>query len=335
MDPKHDATETKPLRRKVLNFAALAVLAASAVPAHGLSLAASATQTQFDFHELTGEEILEVINAAGGAAVVKLDPETGLIDEISASIETGFEYDYDEMTEVIDSLQATGVVPKKLLGDLAQTSVSVSIAFNGTLTTGSTSVTGVSSTAGLSIGLPVTGTGVAANTTIAAIPTPGTNGVITLSTAATASGAATALTAAGEQQVICLAEWTLDWKRKTPDATTTDDGEYESSVASTKSWSVKAKYMFCDGDPSQAGNILAFIDTTQVDYLTWNFFPTISSGRLAFQGTAIVDGITMGTGIGKVVGLDVSLKGTGPLTRMTQIAPVTTTTTATGQQAEV
>lgn len=140
-------------------------------------------------------------------------------------------------------------------------------------------------------------------------------------------------TSGGETQVIGLAEWTIDWKRKTADATTTDDDTYESSLGSTASWSVKSKYMFIDGDPSQSTYILATITTPQSP-LTWNFFPTIATGRAAFTGNAYVDGITIASGMGKVVGMDVSLKGTGQLKVVTQIAPVANPNTGTGQTAE-
>ena len=123
-----------------------------------------------------------------------------------------------------------------------------------------------------------------------------------------------------ETQVIGLSEWTLDWKRKTADATTTDNATYESSLPSTASWSVKAKYMFVSADTSQATNILATITALQSP-LTWNFFPTVATGREAFSGQAYVDGITIASGMGKTVGLDVSLKGTGPLSILTQLAP--------------
>ena len=59
-------------------------------------------------------------------------------------------------------------------------------AFTGTLTSGSASVTGVSSTTGLSIGQDVTGTGIPAGTTILTIN--GLTATITLSANATASG---------------------------------------------------------------------------------------------------------------------------------------------------
>ena len=142
-------------------------------------------------------------------------------------------------------------------------------------------------------------------------------------------------TSGGEVQVIGLAEWSLSWKRKTADATTTDDAEYESSLGSTKSWSVKAKYMFIDGDSSQQSNIYSAISTLQNDSQIFNFFPTVATGRAAFQGACIIDGIDIATGMGKCVGTDVSLKGTGPLTMLTQAAPQANTNTVTGEQAEV
>jgi hypothetical protein len=261
---------------KWLNFTALAALAivnATALTPHvahrgGVDLSASATQLEFEYREVTGEDILAMTERVGG----RVDPESlkydeaGLITEITASIDTAYEYDYDEMLSVLDSIQATAPTPKKLLGDLAQTSVLV------------------------------TGT---------------------------------------QTQVVGLAEWTISWKRKTADATTTDDAEYESSLGSTKSWTVKSKYMFIDGDTSQNTYVLAAINTLQNDSSLWNFFPTVETGRAAFQGQAIVDGIDISTGMGKCVGTDVSLKGTGPLTMLVQSAPIANPNTVTGQSAQV
>ena len=215
--------------------------------------------------EATGEDILAAFEAVGGQGIFERDPDTGLITTIHASASLNvYEYDSGEMSEVLESLQAAGLTPSKIVGDLAQTSVG-------------------------------------------------------------ATGA--------QQQVIGLAEWTIDWKRKTVDATTTDNLTYESSLPSMASWSVKAKYMFIDGDPGQATNILATIGTPQTP-VTWNFFPTIAAGRSAFSGQAYVDGITIASGMGKVVGLDCSLKGTGQLFVDTQLAPTVTTNTGTGEQAE-
>jgi hypothetical protein len=136
-----------------------------------------------------------------------------------------------------------------------------------------------------------------------------------------------------ETQVLNLSEWTIDWKRKTADATTTDNSTYESSLGSTASWTVKAKFIFLDSDPTQANNILATISSPQTAVM-WNFFPTIAQGRASFRGMAYVDGITIASGMGKVVSLDVSLKGTGPLYIATQLAPTTNANTVTGEQAQ-
>ncbi len=225
-----------------------------------VSIQAAAEQSEFQWEEVTGEDILAIVNEQGGTALFEVDPVTGIIDSITASF-----FEYDTAQKVIDSIQAAAT-PKKLVGDLAQTSLT---------------------------------------------------------------------TATGEEQILGLAEWTISWKRKTVEATTTDDSLYESSLGSTKGWTAKAKYMFVDGDQSQIDGVLSAIDTTALDPLLWNFFPTVETGRAAFQGNAFVDGIDIGSGSGKIVGLDVSLKGTGPLKRLTQLAPVANTSTVTGQQAEV
>ncbi len=256
-------------RRKILDFTRLGSLARKNWAADGaIELRASADFLDGPGPELTGEQLLlfcRQIGVPDEDIAYKLGDD-GVIDEITASVPTHFEYDPHEMGEVLESLQATGVTPTKIVGDLAQTSVG-------------------------------------------------------------ASGS--------EVQVIGLSEWTISWKRKTADATTTDYSSYESSLPSTASWSVKAKYMFIDGDPSQQTNILATITTLQTTTQTWNFFPTIAQGRSAFSGQAYVDSIDIASGMGKCVGLDVSLKGNGPLFVLTQVAPQANANTQTGQQAEV
>lgn len=139
----------------------------------------------------------------------------------------------------------------------------------------------------------------------------------------------------GQEQVLALAEWSIAWKRKTVETTNTDNALYETSLGSTKSWTAKAKYMFLVGDTSQSDAILSAVDTTSLVPLTWNFFPNVNTGDPAFQGAAIVDGIDISSGSGKIVGLDVSLKGTGPLLRKVQAAPVANPNTVTGQTAQV
>jgi hypothetical protein len=123
-----------------------------------------------------------------------------------------------------------------------------------------------------------------------------------------------------ETQVIGLIDWSIDWKRKTLDSTTTDDEADETNLGSTRSWTAKAKYLYIDGDASQQDNVLAVIQTP-AGAQVWNFFPTVETGRDAWKGSAWIDSITIASGVGKVVGLDVSLKGTGRLTKVAQIAP--------------
>lgn len=123
-----------------------------------------------------------------------------------------------------------------------------------------------------------------------------------------------------ETQVLGLMEWTIDRKVKTVDSTTTDDGGDETSLQSTRSWTAKAKYAYIDGDPSQAAAIFAAMSTS-AGAVQWNFFHTPAQGRDAWTGKAYVDGCTITAGQGKIVALDISLKGTGPLTRSAQLAP--------------
>lgn len=256
--------------------------------------------------------------------IITIDHLSGLIDGAALAARTTW---LEDAAGILPELDATSAAPAKITGDLAQTSVTSTVAFVGSTTTGSASVTVVSA-AGLAVGQSVTGAGIPALTTILTIA--GTT--VTLSANATATAAAAALTATVEQQVLGLSDWTIDFKLKTADSTTTDDGEWDSSLPSTKSWTVKAKFMFIDSDGSQNDQILAAISGAS-NAQPWNFFPTIAVGRSGFTGLAYVDGITIAAGRGKVVGLDVSLKGTGPLTPITQLTPVSTTTT-TGLQAE-
>ena len=64
-------------------------------------------------------------------------------------------------------------------------------------------------------------------------------------------------------------------------------------------------------------------------------FFDVMLGSPAFQGAATVDGIDTGGGTGKIVGLDVSLKGDGPLKKLTQAAPVANPNTVTAISAQV
>jgi hypothetical protein len=227
-------------------------------------------------------------------------------------------------------------MPKKLTGDFAQISVGSSV-FTASTTTGSPTLsdiafTGVFAngaiTALLSVGQAVSGAGIPANTTIQSIS--GTT--VTLTNNATATASVDAVTAA-ELQVLGLSEWTIDWKRKTVDGTTTDDNASETSLGSTSSWTVKAKHMYYDGDPSQQQVILAAIQTPQ-GASKWNFFPDVQNSDVCWDGLAYIDGITIGAGVGKSIGIDVSLKGTGPLNQAAEVAPIANTATLTGQQAE-
>jgi len=308
---------------KILDFNLLAAIARQN---NTVNLHAGA-DGEFELREVTGEDILAAVEEAGGTVNLIERDDDGVIIAINASGAEPFEYDPHEMGEVLESLQASGPTPAKLVGDLAQTSVGGDIAITATTTTGSPILTVPSSTTGIAIGNPVSGAGIPANATITLLSP------LTMSANATATASLVAITVEGEVQVIGLSEWTIDWKRKTVDATTTDSATYESSLPSTASWTVKSKYMFIDGDPSQATYVLATIQAPQTP-ATWNFFPTIAVGRSAWQGQAFVDGITLGSGMGKVVGLDVSLKGTGPLTQLVQLAPVVNSNTVTGQQAE-
>lgn len=299
----------------------------AAVLGLGLALAANATEPAHT-RPATPEDILEMLHAMGAKAEITRNPVTGEIDAIQGKLFSTTEWDKDDLAGVIGEVQAAGL-PQKITGDLAQTSVTTTVNATCSTTSSSTSVTFTDAT-GIVKGAAIVGTGIPTGTTL--LNLVGTTG--TLSAAATATGAAVAVVITAETQVIGLGDWTLDWKRKTVDATTTDDATYESSLPSTASWSIKAKYMFIVGDTSQSSNILAAITAPQTPQM-WNFFPTIGVGLPVYSGYAYVDGITMAAGSGKLVSLDCSLKGTGYLNAGTQLAPATTTNTQTGKQGEV
>jgi hypothetical protein len=224
----------------------------------------------------------------------------------------------------------------------------------GNLTYGSTAVASLSSSTGLVPGQPISGAGIAAGTTIASIGSgslvlsqPATAGgtavtltvtltnAITLAVAATATSGAVPLTIVGETQVIGLQDWSISWKAKSLEATTTDDASYESFLPSSGSWTVKAKYIYLMGDPSQATYVRSILSNPQTSTQLWNFFPTDRQGDDAFTGQAFIDGIDFdGAGVGKILGMGVSLKGSGPLAIAAELAPVTVTNTITGLQAE-
>ena len=216
---------------------------------------------------------------------------------------------------------------KKLTGDLAQTSIGANVSFTATTTSGSTALTAVSSVVGLATGQTVTGAGIPVGTTITV-----SGSTVTLSVVATASGTGTVI-AAAEQQVIGLKNWAIDVSLKTPDATTTDDSAWESFLPSSKTWSAKADYVFYDGDASQGTAILATINAPGV-VTRWNFFPDPLNADVFFYGNAFIEKINFDAGTGKVIGLNVQLKGTGPLVQSTQTAPVANALTTTGTQAE-
>ena len=218
--------------------------------------------------------------------------------------------------------------PKKLTGDFAQVSVG-SDTFTATTTSASAVLSNVASPPMFAVGQPLSGTGIPANAKILSINALAAT--ITMTLPATASATGVTITAS-EVQVIGLSDWSLDWKRKMVDATTTDDSSYESFLGSSASWTVKAKHMYYDGDPSQLNAILAAIGSPQGATM-WNFFVDVQNSDLCYNGLAYVEGITLQAGVGKAVGLDVSLKGSGPLYPNTENASVTNNTTG-QQQAE-
>jgi predicted secreted protein len=124
-----------------------------------------------------------------------------------------------------------------------------------------------------------------------------------------------------QTQVLGLKEWTIDRKMKTVDSTTTDDAGDETSLSSSRSWSASANFVYIDADTSQAAQILNAISSAQTA-VQWNFFPDAVVGRGAWHGLAYVESYKLAGGVGKVFALDITLKGTGPLTFGAQIAPL-------------
>lgn len=135
--------------------------------------------------------------------------------------------------------------------------------------------------------------------------------------------AQTSIGASGSQsQILGLMEWEINRKVKNVDSTTTDDLGDETNLNSSRSWEATAKYAYIDGDTSQATNILNAINSAATA-VQWNFFPVAATGRGAWSGKAWITGYKLSAGIGKLIGLDITLKGTGPLAFDTQLAPGT------------
>jgi predicted secreted protein len=127
-------------------------------------------------------------------------------------------------------------------------------------------------------------------------------------------------------QTLGLTEWEINRKAKNVDSTTTDDAGDETNINSSRSWDATAKFAYIDSDTTQATNILNSISSAQTA-VQWNFFPDAVTGRGAWSGKAWVTGYKLTGGVGKLFAMDVTLKGTGPLTFGVQLAP-------TGNQAE-
>ena len=127
-----------------------------------------------------------------------------------------------------------------------------------------------------------------------------------------------------EAVVVGLMEWSIKWKRKTVDSTTTDYAGYAGKLASTADWSATAKFAYIDGDVSQTAQ-RATINTLQTTSQRYNFFNSPSTGRDSYYGNAWLTGIDLSTGVGKIFGMDVTLEGDGPLYIAPQIAQGTGT----------
>lgn len=123
-----------------------------------------------------------------------------------------------------------------------------------------------------------------------------------------------------QTQTLGLQEWEINRKAKNVDSTTTDDLGDESNLNSSRSWDATAKFAYIDSDPTQAAAIFNAMSSASAA-VQWNFFPDAVTGRGAWYGKAWVTGYKLTGGVGKIFAVDVTLKGTGPLTFGVQLAP--------------
>lgn len=101
-------------------------------------------------------------------------------------------------------------------------SIGANISITGDTTSASTSVTSVSSTTGISVGMPISGAGIPSGTTVAAVG----SGTLTLSAAATATAAGVALTVDASNEIGECDSFPMDrpeWKFA--DVTNFDSGD--------------------------------------------------------------------------------------------------------------
>jgi hypothetical protein len=189
-----------------------------------------------------------------GLPLVMSDPSGGVADIASCNgrltLETGVAVSTtDQTTKTVVyftpysgnrvSLYDGGAWNRRILTEI---SIKLTDVQTGTITNGATSVTGLSDTTQLIVGMEVTGTGIAGGTTIAAVPSSTS---ITLSANATDSGAKslTFKVATGKNlDIFCfdnsstpkleMAVWTNDTTRAT--ALTLQDGVYSKTGATTR-----------------------------------------------------------------------------------------------------
>ena len=124
-----------------------------------------------------------------------------------------------------------------------------------------------------------------------------------------------------QAKVASLGEWDITEKSKMVDATDTDSGGAETTLPSTYSWTATAKYMYLDGDPQQQTAIMDALkgqNTPGAIAPTWVFYPTKASGRDQYTGQAWLESKKTNSGVGKLVALDITLRGIGFLARSPQ-----------------
>ena len=230
---------------------------------------------------------------------------------------------------------------QKKTGDLATVSVGgPGIFITGTTTANSPAVTSatftpaggsatpISTTAGgLAVGMPIIGPGIPNGTTILTVGA----GTLTLSNNS-ATATAGGLFAANQQQVLGLRKWSIDIKLATPDASTTDDFGWKSSLPSAKEWSGKATFTYLQNDPSQGTNLRTLITSLVNVPQRWNFYVDPIAADDCYYGSCYIDSLSFGAGAGEVVTYEVSFKGNGAIFEGQEAIPVISNT-VTGLQA--
>ena len=187
------------------------------------------------------------------------------------------------------------------------------ISITGTTTSGSNSVTSVSSTVGLAVGMPITGTGIASGSTISAIG----SGTLTLSKNATATGTGVALSVT---PFIVIGEVssspTSGYKWDLEDVTNFDSGnnkEFLKTLLDSGKWDLEFNRVSTNG--GQQALKAAFQDTAAYMFqvaVPMNVDETNSGDSVICAG--LVADYDDTVQIGKAIKIKASIQRTGPPT---------------------